>query len=322
MMKMLKRRVIEVTTVLIGATVLSGCGGGSGSGDPLQAALSLIADYAENNINPVPDTLDYRDAGIMGVSMDNLSAVNAMVDRGGRNEFDTQNEIQNMVDRVGPKAVPDPNFAAGHEFIYGVVTNPITHRTWINNNLGARYANVNDTHFDPQQQATSETDFLATGFLYQWGRKADGHEIIIRTGVSTPLYGTTAVQHDNPAHSLFIRSAGDWRVTEDNTLWANDASDNNVCPVGFRVPTKAEFISERDSWVSTNAAGALASNEMWVLTGLRRDNSGLIDSENYGIYWTKDASGVDADYFYFLAVGASISSARKAFGMAIRCIKN
>ena len=320
-MKMLKRRVIELTTILVGATVLSGCGGGGGGGDPLQAALLLIADYADNNTNPVPDTLDYQDAGIMGVSMDNLSAVNAMVDRGIRNEFDTQNEIQDMVDRIGPKAVPDPNFAAGHEFIYGVVTNPVTHRTWINNNLGARYANVNDASFDPQQQATSPTDFLATGFLYQWGRKADGHEVIIRTGVSTPQFGTTVVKENNPAHSLFIKSSGDWRVTEDNTLWANDASDNNICPLGFRVPTKAEFITERDSWVSSNAAGAIASNEAWSKTGFRWDTSGLMGAENFGIYWTKDASGTDADYFYFDA-GASIVPASKAFAMAIRCIKN
>ena len=42
------------------------------------------------------------------------------------------------------------------------VTNPITGRTWMDRNLGA------------SQVATSYTDELAYGDLYQWGRLSDG----------------------------------------------------------------------------------------------------------------------------------------------------
>ncbi len=44
------------------------------------------------------------------------------------------------------------------------VTNPTTGRTWMDRNLGA------------SQAATSITDALAYGDLYQWGRCADGHQ--------------------------------------------------------------------------------------------------------------------------------------------------
>ena len=65
-----------------------------------------------------------------------------------------------------------------HRFVYLPVTNPKTGRTWLNNNLGAEYANKNSSDYNPSQQATASNDYLAYGSLFQWGRKADGHELI------------------------------------------------------------------------------------------------------------------------------------------------
>ncbi|MGV4470712.1 hypothetical protein ACQ1PY_10240, partial [Ornithobacterium rhinotracheale] len=64
-----------------------------------------------------------------------------------------------------------------HEFIYVPIEGP-DGRTWLNNNLGADYANVNSPHFNPTQQATSKTDYKAYGSMFQWGREANGHELV------------------------------------------------------------------------------------------------------------------------------------------------
>jgi hypothetical protein len=63
----------------------------------------------------------------------------------------------------------DSTLSAGDTHIidgltYGVVQSPYTSRLWLDRNLGAT------------QVATSATDSLAYGDLYQWGRETDGHE--------------------------------------------------------------------------------------------------------------------------------------------------
>ena len=60
-------------------------------------------------------------------------------------------------------------------------------KIWLNNNLGAHYANINHASFNPSQQATSATDYLAYGSLIQWGRKPDGHELITYTNATTGI---------------------------------------------------------------------------------------------------------------------------------------
>jgi hypothetical protein len=66
------------------------------------------------------------------------------------------------------------------------VINPITGRTWMDRNLGA------------SQVATSSTDANSYGDLYQWGRRADGHQC--RTSPTTSTLSST----DQPGHGKFI----------------------------------------------------------------------------------------------------------------------
>ncbi|MGV4495435.1 hypothetical protein ACQ1PW_11595, partial [Ornithobacterium rhinotracheale] len=95
-------------------------------------------------------------------------------------------------------------------------------RTWLNNNLGADYANVNSPHFNPTQQATSKTDYKAYGSLFQWGREANGHELVDWT------------------------SFGSGRVVHSNLSWSRDMSSSlttyhDPCPNGYHTPSKSEW---------------------------------------------------------------------------------
>jgi hypothetical protein len=59
----------------------------------------------------------------------------------------------------------------GNATIVNDVTNPTTGKTWMDRNLGA------------SQVANSSTDAASYGDLYQWGRRADGHQCNLRMGI-------------------------------------------------------------------------------------------------------------------------------------------
>ncbi|MGV4545525.1 hypothetical protein, partial [Ornithobacterium rhinotracheale] len=92
-------------------------------------------------------------------------------------------DVYHTVNVEAISGIPDKKFGVEtngkleHQFVYIPITGP-DGRTWLNNNLGADYANVNSRHFNPTQQATSKTDYKAYGSLFQWGREANGHELV------------------------------------------------------------------------------------------------------------------------------------------------
>lgn len=127
-------------------------------------------------------------------------------------------------------------------------------KIWLNNNLGANYANVDHPTFNLTQQATSTTDVNAMGSLLQWGRKADGHELLERN-ISNPNYGTfkTGVVYGqvatwSPTYPYRIFSTPNQVPSEWTSLTVPPAgnrwlasSPNNPCPQGFKVPVKTEW---------------------------------------------------------------------------------
>jgi hypothetical protein len=84
---------------VLSAFLLIGCGGGGGSvsADPQQTAVSRIAAYAESG-QKAPGIRDYLDAGITGVTEENIERVNAAIAKAGKEEADTQEEIQEIID--------------------------------------------------------------------------------------------------------------------------------------------------------------------------------------------------------------------------------
>jgi len=180
-------------------------------------------------------------------------------------------------------------------------------QVWMDRNLGAL------------RVAQSMDDYQAYGWLYQWGRLADGHEIRSHT-TATPSASNV------PGHDDFITtntSPYDWMSTQYNYLWDPDTGINNPCPAGFRVPTKAEWDTERASWNSGNASGAFASPLKLVMAGFRNYDDGMVDDAgSYGAYWSSSYNGSGADYLGIFDSGAVIPFGPRAYGFSVRCMKD
>jgi uncharacterized protein (TIGR02145 family) len=197
-------------------------------------------------------------------------------------------------------------YCNGIPTVVNEVTNSTTGKTWMDRNLGA------------SQVATSATDGAAYGDLYQWGRRADGHQC--RTSPTT----TTLSSTDQPAHGNFIlapNSPNDWRSPQNTNLWQGVNGVNNPCPLGFRIPTSTELDIERLSWNSQNIIGAFGSNLKFTSGGGRFHSSGNLDATGTdGYYWSSTISTI---YSWYLSIGGgSMQVDNRADGASIRCIKN
>jgi len=209
---------------------------------------------------------------------------------------------------------PSPTWPLGTVFCNGTptavinVTNPVTGKTWMDRNLGA------------SQVATSSTDAAAYGDLYQWGRKADGHQC--RNSGTTSTLSTT----DQPNHANFILSPNipyDWRSPQNDNLWQGVNGTNNPCPSGYRIPTNVELDAERTSWSQNNSTGAFNSPLKLPLSGYRNNTGGSLNlMGSYAYYWSSSVNGTNAFNLYFISGNAYISNYYRASGFSVRCLKD
>ncbi len=258
----------------------------------------------------------------------------------------TIGEVQSMINEMNALNLPEhaildrsffkkTNGVFEHRFVYLAVENNTTGRTWLNNNLGADYANVDSSDYNASQQATAYNDHLAYGSLFQWGRKADGHELMNWTDATTGAgrYGDTDTKNDNPSDSLFIKQS-DWRVNRDDTLWASESSANNVCPVGYRLPlnpnkandTANEFYIETQTWSSQNHSGSMSSDLKLPTAGMRWKSNSVGYAGNEGTYWTGSIENALYPHDLWFHNGTldanDYSNSYRGRGFSVRCIKN
>ena len=210
-------------------------------------------------------------------------------------------------------AATQPQYPAGTVHCAGAtavvdVTNPTTGKIWMDRNLGA------------SQVATSSTDVNSYGDLYQWGRRADGHQC--RTSPTT----ATLSSIDQPAHGDFIIAPNapyDWRSPQNTNLWQGVNGINNPCPSGYRLPTETEINAERLSWSQNTSAGAFASPLKLPVAGYRYYfNGSLGDVGSLGLYWSSTVSGTYSRNLHFVSSTASMLNYFRAIGFSVRCLKD
>jgi hypothetical protein len=230
--------------------------------------------------------------------------------------------------------IPDGNITdPSHRLLYFPVTGP-DNRTWLNNNLGANYSNINNANFNPTWQATSLTDHHAFGSLFQWGRYSDGHELVNWTSNTTPTgSNSTGIQSgsNQPGHSSFIlvsvTGGGillNWR-SPGALLWADVNHINNPCPLGYRLPDEQEMNTIQSLGIS-NAATAYTSSLRLTFAGRRIGTNTWTNSIDNGVYWTRIlTTSIAALYSRALTFNATIFTVgdiSRGTGASVRCIRN
>lgn len=210
-------------------------------------------------------------------------------------------------------------------------------KIWLNNNLGANYTNVDSPIFNLTKQATSQTDINAMGSLLQWGRKADGHELIVRDlSISSdpaykygPITGQVPTWSPNQPSRINNTSSLEWTsltTPPPGNRWLA-SSPNNPCPQGFKVPVKAEW---QAVITASGSGGIYATNKKLKLT---KAGEGSAHSVNTGVFNTSIDHYMVADG-YVTSSGAGGTSFMQngivytntgnnspGFGGSVRCIK-
>ena len=226
---------------------------------------------------------------------------------------------------VGPVGAPEPTTITfmynGQNVTYGILTSATTGRKWLDRNLGAPNA------------ATGFNDWENEGDLFQWGRKADGHQLVIRganTITTTAVNDTTSIRSstNDPGHSLFIVDQTipfDWHTPQVADLWQATGGVNNACPLGWHVPTKTEWEAEQLGSIEN------AYTKLKITTGGTRSffDGKFSNTVNEGSYWTSDVFQTNTVFvpisFIFLPAptpgfgGTTFTSAQ---GLSVRCIKD
>jgi uncharacterized protein (TIGR02145 family) len=189
-----------------------------------------------------------------------------------------------------------------------------------------------DRNLGATQVATSSTDYLAYGNLYQWCRAGDGHEKINWTSSSagTAVNGTTTTLSNstNPGHSLFIinsTSPYDWLNTQqsDGSLWWNGSvvGANNPCPTGYHVPTYNEWNTELTYITNSTTAHSVMK---LIMAGERYYSSGSpANAGNFGRCWSSTVNGMEAWPMGIATTSVYMSTGgHRTFGFNVRCIKD
>ncbi len=285
---------------------------------PGSGTINATLKSIDNNLNAVKLDINLGVGNDLGLT---LAAFTITTDETGTIGFVKLKAIAPIPDRAFDN---DTN----HQFLYLPVTGEDS-KVWLNNNLGANYANINHSSFNPIQQATSTSDYNAYGSLYQWGRLSDGHELITWSGMSfgTPVSDTTSTlsSTDTPPNTKFIVAPyhpQDWRTPENPNLWQGISGINNPCPKGFRLPTEAEWLSYRNAAGISNSTIAAAKELKLSIPGRRRYNNGLVEFTNgWGYYWASTAAGSGTRIFY-IGYDSGTRQYYRAYGLSVRCIKD
>ena len=102
-------QVRALTSLVLISSMLVSCGGGGGktpSNSTKAQAIDKIKTYANNGSSPTPTLQDYIDAGVTGVTSDNLSELNDVVEGLVAADVDTTEELDALTASLGVNIKP------------------------------------------------------------------------------------------------------------------------------------------------------------------------------------------------------------------------
>lgn len=194
---------------------------------------------------------------------------------------------------------------------------------WMNKNLGS------------SKVAESPTDQEAYGYLYQWGRGNDGHQL-----TNSTLRSGQQTTYANKGSIFYYKSASeDWR--SNNLIPTGDdwAEVDNPCPCGFTVASRQDWIDFVNGRTGSTDNGdfKISYGEMRLTstgyrnsTETRRFGGGIgTYGEGTGYSWLSNssttASGsaqyVTYDKSRFNGISGNPITLGRSLGMSVRCVE-
>jgi uncharacterized protein (TIGR02145 family) len=185
----------------------------------------------------------------------------------------------------------------------------------------------------------------AKGWLFQWGRIADGYQW--RGSATSP--GPVILSKDEPipandaAYGKFVTVSTtpyDWRTPQRDYLWRNWPDGRFPCPPGWRIPSSSEWGSIYRSGGSYGTPGAATANTWYWENqgyGIRPDGStttlylpaagaryetggvGAIGTDGY--YWSSTAGPTGA-YHFDIQPNRVVPDRLnlRVYGFSVRCL--
>jgi hypothetical protein len=232
---------------------------------------------------------------------------------------------------------------------------------WLNvlgYNLGVSEEGKSLTPAEQFEISSSEGsgDLRIAGYLYQWGRAADGHQLRDTTqkSVAQFLYrdvlsatngvavnsGTGQIDNGSAGYGQFILrndvtagSVFDWRSDYSVFEWADAYDPCRSLSLNdgknWRLPTSGEWGLIYTNNYSQNTGVGLrfrpdGSNTSVFLpaAGYRNRSAGaLVNVGTYGRYWSRSTSGGNTPILHFdSSVTTPATSTNRSYGFSVRCV--
>ena len=193
-------------------------------------------------------------------------------------------------------------------------------RIWIDRDLGSNGV------------CTLANDSNCLGWLFQWGRGIDGHQLRTSAVVDlNPMDYPSTNDSFEPATKGFF----DWLVGTTTDEYShgdinlrkkdwNSTVSNSVCIKGWSVPTQAEYQKLITNANIVDLQSAFASKLKFSATGARlSDNGSLSQVGSTGYLWTSDSNETTAISFTYSSTKSNSpwTYSGRARGSSVRCIK-